>query len=319
LLFDFDNGHAIFENPWMTTAALIVAGSLLAESNGDTDLRFFRPFKQIFKFGLLFGVMMVLSMTALPMYKEVAAFSSLHALSGTEYILSFIVLWCGIITLPAIALLSPKFIEPNKKILYFNVAYNIVFIFGSLFLLFRQRGNSAVIIGVTVIFLTMSLWRMYPQLLIRKLNRLRSQEKKKRLFLKLQYMMFGWLSTIYIIGAGSLAYTGLKSNSGISPEAVQNRLSQASYQKPLLVAVEGYWTFSSFANTFTLDELKKKGLEVETITNYGHNPSAEKWLVLYNKQSAPLNVLFTERHPQGLVLPSDLRSVHWEEALKTFE
>jgi hypothetical protein len=155
--------------------------------------------------------------------------------------------------------------------------------------------------------------------LTKKLNRLRSQEKKKRLFLKLQYMMFGWLSTIYIIGAGSLAYTGLKSNSGISPEAVQNRLSQASYQKPLLVAVEGYWTFSSFANTFTLDELKKKGLEVETITNYGYNPSAEQWLVLYNKQSAPLNVLFTERHPQGLVLPSDLRSVHWEEALKTFE
>ena len=86
---------------------------------------------------------------------------------------------------------------------------------------------------------------------------------------------------------------------------------------PVLVSIEAPYSPLSVYNRLALRELQKAGLRVVRINAGEMNvPGAVwPWFAAYGKFYAPLTVLFTDRHKNGMVLPERLDRVDFDKAL----
>ena len=86
---------------------------------------------------------------------------------------------------------------------------------------------------------------------------------------------------------------------------------------PVLVSIEAPYSPLSVYNRLALRELQKAGLRVVRINAGEMNVpgAAWSWFAAYGKFYAPLTVLFTDRHKNGMVLPERLDRVDFDKAL----
>ena len=86
---------------------------------------------------------------------------------------------------------------------------------------------------------------------------------------------------------------------------------------PVLVSIEAPYSPLSVYNRLALRELQKAGLRVVRINAGEMNVpgTAWPWFATYGKFYAPLTVLFTDRHKNGMVLPERLDRVDFDKAL----
>lgn len=86
---------------------------------------------------------------------------------------------------------------------------------------------------------------------------------------------------------------------------------------PVLVSIEAPYSPLSVYNRLALRELQKAGLRVVRINAGEMNVpgAAWPWFAAYGKFYAPLTVLFTDRHKNGMVLPERLDRVDFDKAL----
>ena len=92
---------------------------------------------------------------------------------------------------------------------------------------------------------------------------------------------------------------------------------KGSVAVPVLVSIEAPYSPLSVYNRLALRELQKAGLRVVRINAGEMNvPGAVwPWFAAYGKFYAPLTVLFTDRHKNGMVLPERLDRVDFDKAL----
>lgn len=92
---------------------------------------------------------------------------------------------------------------------------------------------------------------------------------------------------------------------------------KGSVAVPVLVSIEAPYSPLSVYNRLALRELQKAGLRVVRINAGEMNVPGVAWLwfAAYGKFYAPLTVLFTDRHKNGMVLPERLDRVDFDKAL----
>ena len=92
---------------------------------------------------------------------------------------------------------------------------------------------------------------------------------------------------------------------------------KGSVAVPVLVSIEAPYSPLSVYNRLALRELQKAGLRVVRINAGEMNVpgAAWPWFATYGKFYAPLTVLFTDRHKNGMVLPERLDRVDFDKAL----
>lgn len=92
---------------------------------------------------------------------------------------------------------------------------------------------------------------------------------------------------------------------------------KGSVAVPVLVSIEAPYSPLSVYNRLALRELQKAGLRVVRINAGEMNVPGAAWLwfAAYGKFYAPLTVLFTDRHKNGMVLPERLDRVDFDKAL----
>ena len=92
---------------------------------------------------------------------------------------------------------------------------------------------------------------------------------------------------------------------------------KGSVAVPVLVSIEAPYSPLSVYNRLALRELQKAGLRVVRINAGEMNVPGASWLwfAAYGKFYAPLTILFTDRHKNGMVLPERLDRVDFDKAL----
>lgn len=106
---------------------------------------------------------------------------------------------------------------------------------------------------------------------------------------------------------------GMAENSGTDVGMAE----KGSAAVPVLVSIEAPYSPLSVYNRLALRELQKAGLRVVRINAGEMNVpgAAWPWFAAYGKFYAPLTVLFTDRHKNGMVLPERLDRVDFDKAL----
>ena len=90
-----------------------------------------------------------------------------------------------------------------------------------------------------------------------------------------------------------------------------------SFETPIAKGI-AIIAITKLTNKSKLYQLELKGMIVITFNHVGNSQTINDWLQTYNYPTTPLNILFTKRHPKGLVLPTDLNQINWENATATF-
>ena len=116
---------------------------------------------------------------------------------------------------------------------------------------------------------------------------------------------------------------GMAENSGTDVDMAENSgtdvgvAEKGSAAVPVLVSIEAPYSPLSVYNRLALRELQKAGLRVVRINAGEMNVpgAAWPWFAAYGKFYAPLTVLFTDRHKNGMVLPERLDRVDFDKAL----
>jgi hypothetical protein len=116
---------------------------------------------------------------------------------------------------------------------------------------------------------------------------------------------------------------GVAENSGTDVDMAENSetgvgmAEKGSAAVPVLVSIEAPYSPLSVYNRLALRELQKAGLRVVRINAGEMNVpgAAWPWFAAYGKFYAPLTVLFTDRHKNGMVLPERLDRVDFDKAL----
>ena len=116
---------------------------------------------------------------------------------------------------------------------------------------------------------------------------------------------------------------GMAENSGTDVDMAENSetgvgmAEKGSAAVPVLVSIEAPYSPLSVYNRLALRELQKAGLRVVRINAGEMNVpgAAWPWFAVYGKFYAPLTVLFTDRHKNGMVLPERLDRVDFDKAL----
>ena len=116
---------------------------------------------------------------------------------------------------------------------------------------------------------------------------------------------------------------GMAENSGTDVDMAENSetgvgmAEKGSVAVPVLVSIEAPYSPLSVYNRLALRELQKAGLRVVRINAGEMNVpgAAWPWFAAYGKFYAPLTVLFTDRHKNGMVLPERLDRVDFDKAL----
>ena len=170
--------------------------------------------------------------------------------------------------------------------------------------------------GVFLALIAM-LWYWFPIAVGEAIKHSRSSTVQAGLFFKVQKHWLFMLVFLMALSMGGL-YTLMPTQVVSNSEPVFASVTQAekrSAQQPLLVTVGAPYSPRSLMNLRVLDKLKDAGLAMVQIDALENPQEALYWFERYQHFYPPFSVLFTERHPYGLVLPQDLKSVDFNKAV----
>ena len=235
----------------------------------------------------------------------------------------------------------------------FNAFYTGVYAAGLLWLTAGCFGGAAAL-GLTAgLVLLFVLWYAFPQAVAETIKHTRSEKRSLELFNRVQRHWLFAAAVWYLLAAGGLALAGagagtgkgigvaekggtgigMAENSGTGVGVAENSetgvgmaensetdvgmAEKGSVAVPVLVSIEAPYSPLSVYNRLALRELQKAGLRVVRINAGEMNVpgAAWPWFAAYGKFYAPLTVLFTDRHKNGMVLPERLDRVDFDKAL----
>lgn len=259
-------------------------------------------------------------------------------------------IWLGIMVLP-LAVLTAAELRGQRAAAWlrvpvlrrFNAFYTGVYAAGLLWLTAGCFGSAAALglaVGLVLLFV---LWYAFPQAVAETIKHTRSEKRSLELFNRVQRHWLFAAAVWYLLAAGGLALAGagagtgkgigvaekggtgigMAENSGTGVGMAENSetgvgmAEKGSAAVPVLVSIEAPYSPLSVYNRLALRELQKAGLRVVRINAGEMNVpgAAWPWFAAYGKFYAPLTVLFTDRHKNGMVLPERLDRVDFDKAL----
>ena len=235
----------------------------------------------------------------------------------------------------------------------FNAFYTGVYAAGLLWLTAGCFGGAAALglaVGLVLLFV---LWYAFPQAVAETIKHTRSEKRSLELFNRVQRHWLFAAAVWYLLAAGGLALAGAGAGTGTGIGVAENSETDVDMAEnsetdvgmaensetgvgmvengetdvgmaekgnaavPVLVSIEAPYSPLSVYNRLALRELQKAGLRVVRINAGEMNvPGAVwPWFAAYGKFYAPLTVLFTDRHKNGMVLPERLDRVDFDKAL----
>lgn len=258
-------------------------------------------------------------------------------------------IWLGITVLP-LAVLTAAELRGQRAAAWlrvpvlrrFNAFYTGVYAAGLLWLTAGCFGGAAAL-GLTAgLVLLFVLWYAFPQAVAETIKHTRSEKRSLELFNRVQRHWLFAAAVWYLLAAGGLALAGAgagtgtgigmaeKGGTGIGMAEKGEKgigvaensgtdvgMAENSETVPVLVSIEAPYSPLSVYNRLALRELQKAGLRVVRINAGEMNVpgAAWPWFAAYGKFYAPLTVLFTDRHKNGMVLPERLDRVDFDKAL----
>ena len=259
-------------------------------------------------------------------------------------------IWLGIMVLPLAVLTAAELCGQRAAawlrvpvLRRFNAFYTGVYAAGLLWLTAGCFGGAAAL-GLTAgLVLLFVLWYAFPQAVAETIKHTRSEKRSLELFNRVQRHWLFAAAVWYLLAAGGLALAGagagtgkgigvaekggtgigMAENSGTDVDMAENSgtdvgmAEKGSAAVPVLVSIEAPYSPLSVYNRLALRELQKAGLRVVRINAGEMNVpgAAWPWFAAYGKFYAPLTVLFTDRHKNGMVLPERLDRVDFDKAL----
>lgn len=235
----------------------------------------------------------------------------------------------------------------------FNAFYTGVYAAGLLWLTAGCFGSAAAL-GLTAgLVLLFVLWYAFPQAVAETIKHTRSEKRSLELFNRVQRHWLFAAAMWYLLAAGGLALAGAGAGTGTdvgvaekgekgigmaensetdvgmaekgekgigvaeNSETGVGMAEKGNAAVPVLVSIEAPYSPLSVYNRLALRELQKAGLRVVRINAGEMNVpgAAWPWFAAYGKFYAPLTVLFTDRHKNGMVLPERLDRVDFDKAL----
>lgn len=259
-------------------------------------------------------------------------------------------IWLGIMVLP-LAVLTAAELWGQRAAAWlrvpvlrrFNAFYTGVYAAGLLWLTAGCFGGAAAL-GLTAgLVLLFVLWYAFPQAVAETIKHTRSEKRSLELFNRVQRHWLFAAAVWYLLAAGGLALAGAGAGTGTGIGVAENSetdvgmaekgetgigmaensgtdvgvAEKGSAAVPVLVSIEAPYSPLSVYNRLALRELQKAGLRVVRINAGEMNVpgAAWPWFAAYGKFYAPLTVLFTDRHKNGMVLPERLDRVDFDKAL----
>ena len=249
-------------------------------------------------------------------------------------------IWLGITVLP-LAVLTAAELRGQRAAAWlrvpvlrrFNAFYTGVYAAGLLWLTAGCFGGAAALGLAAGLVLLFVLWYAFPQAVAETIKHTRSEKRSLELFNRVQRHWLFAAAVWYLLAAGGLALAGagagtgkgigmaekggtgigMAENSGTDVDMAE----KGSAAVPVLVSIEAPYSPLSVYNRLALRELQKAGLRVVRINAGEMNVpgTAWPWFATYGKFYAPLTVLFTDRHKNGMVLPERLDRVDFDKAL----
>lgn len=239
-------------------------------------------------------------------------------------------IWLGIMVLP-LAVLTAAELWGQRAAAWlrvpvlrrFNAFYTGVYAAGLLWLTAGCFGGAAALglaVGLVLLFV---LWYAFPQAVAETIKHTRSEKRSLELFNRVQRHWLFAAAVWYLLAAGGLALAGAGAGTGTGIGVAENSgtdvdmAEKGSAAVPVLVSIEAPYSPLSVYNRLALRELQKAGLRVVRINAGEMNVpgAAWPWFAAYGKFYAPLTVLFTDRHKNGMVLPERLDRVDFDKAL----
>ena len=235
----------------------------------------------------------------------------------------------------------------------FNAFYTGVYAAGLLWLTAGCFGGAAALGLAAGLVLLFVLWYAFPQAVAETIKHTRSEKRSLELFNRVQRHWLFAAAVWYLLAAGGLALAGAGAGTGTGIGVAENSETDVGMAEkgekgigvaensgtdvgmaensetgvgmaekgnaavPVLVSIEAPYSPLSVYNRLALRELQKAGLRVVRINAGEMNVpgAAWPWFAAYGKFYAPLTVLFTDRHKNGMVLPERLDRVDFDKAL----
>lgn len=235
----------------------------------------------------------------------------------------------------------------------FNAFYTGVYAAGLLWLTAGCFGGAAALGLAAGLVLLFVLWYAFPQAVAETIKHTRSEKRSLELFNRVQRHWLFAAAMWYLLAAGGLALAGAGAGTGTdvgvaekgekgigmaensetdvgmaekgekgigvaeNSETGVGMAEKGNAAVPVLVSIEAPYSPLSVYNRLALRELQKAGLRVVRINAGEMNVpgAAWPWFAAYGKFYAPLTVLFTDRHKNGMVLPERLDRVDFDKAL----
>ena len=249
-------------------------------------------------------------------------------------------IWLGITVLP-LAVLTAAELRGQRAAAWlrvpvlrrFNAFYTGVDAAGLLWLTAGCFGGAAALGLAAGLVLLFVLWYAFPQAVAETIKHTRSEKRSLELFNRVQRHWLFAAAVWYLLAAGGLALAGAGAGTGTGIGVAENSetdvdmaensetgvgmAEKGSAAVPVLVSIEAPYSPLSVYNRLALRELQKAGLRVVRINAGEMNVpgAAWPWFAAYGKFYAPLTVLFTDRHKNGMVLPERLDRVDFDKAL----
>lgn len=259
-------------------------------------------------------------------------------------------IWLGITVLP-LAVLTAAELRGQRAAAWlrvpvlrrFNAFYTGVYAAGLLWLTAGCFGGAAALGLAAGLVLLFVLWYAFPQAVAETIKHTRSKKRSLELFNRVQRHWLFAAAVWYLLAAGGLALAGAGAGTGTGIGVAENSetdvdmaensgtdigmaekggtgigmAEKGSAAVPVLVSIEAPYSPLSVYNRLALRELQKAGLRVVRINAGEMNVpgAAWPWFAAYGKFYAPLTVLFTDRHKNGMVLPERLDRVDFDKAL----
>ena len=307
---------------WLNIAAIMLSVSYLSALLGYMDFNLFRPFKGIVKRGFLIGLFTVLFMAAFPYLLKTEIMGQAPVDDKLAMLKYFGMIWVGLLVLPLCALFLHKFIvELPLKLRFLNVPYTAFYVFGLLWIIWNNCGIGALIVMIVEGIATLLLWYVYPLMIQETVVHKRVKAEKVALFLLVQKHCAVILLVLFILALTICKFMPIKVYAVPQVAEVMSDLRErVNAGETILISFNADWQQPlAMQNRLSAKKLKVYDIDVNVYTVPAYHSVADEWFKLYGKSTPPLNILFTMRHPNGLVLPDALKNVDWAKAVRNFE
>ena len=309
--------YAIYENVFLFIGVTMLITSYLMHLSGYMDFALFRPLKGKVRRGYFLGLSAVLLICIFPFPYKAEVFNNIVSVSSFNRFLLFMSIFIGMMIFPLLALrFYHKILLWPQKLRFINLPYTLCYILPLIWISYQMKGMFMLIIMTAVMGLTIFLWRIYPFAVITVTKQVRRKADKQDLFDIVQKHASVILIIIWLAGSISAYYTPSRYDTlPDTTEVYQIATEELKSGHPTLFMLSTDWSWTTLYNHLQTINLHNSGVAVIRYTAPAEHPKVSEWLKKYKKISPPLNILFTQRHPEGIALPEKLKDIDWVEAI----